>query len=107
VAHVERVHRGRNKAERLIHWCYYHMDLYGDDGHPSYHKVLGAVGFFFALLFCIVEGIMLVTREIQPDMSFTTLFLGVLAIPMGRGVFVRALGGIKTVPGPAPKEDLP
>lgn len=99
--------RGNNRVERLIHWVYYFLDLYGDDGHPSYHKVLGAVGFFGALTFAIAEGWALVTTGIQPDMSFTTLVLGILAVPMGRGAFIRAMGGVRPEQGVAPKENLP
>lgn len=85
---------GRTWFEGRLHWLYYWLDLYGPDGRPSHTKVLSAWGFYFALTFEAVMGIRMVFADIivQPDMAFTTLVLGTLAVPMGKGAFSRVAG---------------
>lgn len=104
---MERRRPGRNLVERGMHWLYYWLDLYGDDGHPSYHKVLGAWGFALALIAEVWWGFWLANKEGQGvTWPYVWLVLGTLAVPMGRGVFARVFGSGPPVANPI-REDLP
>ena len=66
---------------------YYWLDLYGPDGRPSHTKVLGAWGYFLALY---QEFRWAATAE-DITMTFVTLVALTLALPMGKGVFVKMI----------------